>query len=220
MAIESLKIGDLVMTSTGIAIPIRWIGRRSYSRAALWTNPKVLPILIRADALAAGVPRRDLWVSPEHGMYVGDVLIPAGLLVNGISILREDDLDVLTYFHLEFDRHMLIYAEGAAAESFVDDESRDMFENAAQYRVLYPNGVRTFAQFCAPRVEDGEQLEAARLHLTLRANTLQGDFVAADTCSTLLAMNQHRPRGRHGMQAANDARRAVVCLARAATTRS
>jgi len=167
--IESLKMGDRVMTSSGIMRPIRWIGRRSYSGEAAWGNREVLPIRIGAGALGDGLPRRDLWVSPEHAMFIEGLLIPASLLVNGASIVQEESVDEVTYLHLEFDSHTVIYAEGAAAESFVDDESRAMFDNAADYARLYPNAAREPARFCAPRTEDGEALEAVRRRLAARA---------------------------------------------------
>lgn len=167
-AIESLKIGDRVMTGPGEVRPIRWIGRRRYSGDAAWGNREVLPIRIRKGALADGVPRRDLWVSPEHSMLIDGLLIPAAALVNGHSIEQEGSVHEVSYFHLEFDEHEAIYAEGALSESFVDDESRQMFDNAAEYRSLYPQAVRKPALFCAPRLEEGEDLEAVRRRLAAR----------------------------------------------------
>jgi hypothetical protein len=51
-------------------------------------------------------------------MFLDDVLVPAQHLVNGVSILKVEGVEEIEYFHLEFDRHAVIYAEGAAAESF------------------------------------------------------------------------------------------------------
>ena len=99
------------------------------------------------------------------------LLIPAILLVNGESIVQEEWVDEVTYFHLEFDSHELIVAEGALAESFVDDESREMFDNAAEYHQLYPQAARQSAHFCAPRVEEGYELEAVRQRLAALAET-------------------------------------------------
>jgi Hint domain len=171
--IESLKIGDRVMTASGITRPLRWIGRRSYSGETAWGNREVLPIRIRAGALGDGLPHRDLWVSPEHAMFIDGMLIPAAALVNGASIVQEEAVDEVTYLHLEFDSHAVIYAEGAAAESFVDDDSRAMFDNAAEYARLYPHATHEPARFCAPRVEEGEELEAVRRRLTAPTNLLQ-----------------------------------------------
>jgi hypothetical protein len=163
--IETLMIGDRVLTLTGTAQPIRWIGRRRYSGDFAAGNKAVQPVRFHPGSLGGGLPARDLWVSPEHAMYVDGWLIPAALLINGRTIVQEEDVEAITYFHLEFDSHAVIYAEGAAAESFVDDESRRMFDNAREYATLYPEAPDELARFCAPRVEYGEELEAVRRRL-------------------------------------------------------
>jgi hypothetical protein len=80
---------------------------------------------------------------------------------------------------LELDRHALIFAEGAASESFVDDAGRGMFHNVYEYHRLYPDAPRPVeAEYCAPRVEDGYELETARRRLIGRAVRLGADGVA------------------------------------------
>ena len=64
-------------------------------------------------------------------MYLDEVLIAAEHLVNGVSIVRCQDVDSVDYFHIELDQHEVIFAEGAAAETFVDCDNRLMFHNAA-----------------------------------------------------------------------------------------
>jgi len=93
------------------------------------------------------------------------------LLVNGVSIVQEEWVDEVSYFHLEFDSHEVIVAEGALSESFVDDESRQLFDNASEYHELHPQSPPQPARFCAPRVEDGYELEAVRQQLAARAET-------------------------------------------------
>jgi hypothetical protein len=119
------------------------------------------------------VPRRDLFVSPLHAMLLDGVLIPASALVNGHSITQPEAVEQVEYFHLELETHDIILAEGAASETFVDDGSRGMFLNAADYHALYPDAVATPPRYCAPRVEGGELLGTVRRRLIARARPPQ-----------------------------------------------
>ena len=75
--VEELKIGDKLMTSSGEERPIKWIGRRSYSRRFVMGRRDILPVCIKAGALDDDVPKRDLWISPNHAMYLDGMLIEA-----------------------------------------------------------------------------------------------------------------------------------------------
>jgi len=87
-----------------------------------------------------------------------------------VAFCRWNCLLIRIYFHVELDRHGILIAEGALAESFVDDNCRGMFHNAHEHAALYPDAPRVPALYCAPRLEDGEQVEAVRRRLARRAD--------------------------------------------------
>ena len=168
LAIEDLEIGDPVMTMNG-AKPVRWIGRRSYAGHFIAGRRDILPIRIHAGALGDGLPHRTLLVSPDHAMFLDGLLVPAAALVNGVSVTQADHVDTVEYFHIEFDRHEIIWAAGAASESFIDDDSRRMFHNAHEHAARYPGHAPGPAIYCAGRVDQGEALEAIRRPIDRRA---------------------------------------------------
>jgi hypothetical protein len=172
-SVETLEIGDEVMTASGALRPIKWIGRRSYGRRFIMGRKDILPVCIKAGALAENVPARDLWISPHHAMFFADerggLLIEAKDLVNGSSIVQAQSVDKLEYFHIELDSHDVIIAEGALSETFLDDDSRGMFHNAQDYDALYGDEERAPAQYCALRLDEGYEVEAVRQRLAARA---------------------------------------------------
>ncbi len=169
VAVEDLAIGDRVITLSGAAERIKWVGRRAFAGRFIEGRRDVLPVCIRTGALGEGLPRRDLWISPLHAMYLDGALVPAAELVNGVSITQESAVDRVEYIHIELDRHQVIWAEGAASESFVDDFSRAMFHNAHEFEGLYPDQAAVAAVYCAPRVGAGEELAAIKRDIDLRA---------------------------------------------------
>jgi hypothetical protein len=96
-------------------------------------------------------------------MLLDGMLVPAEALLNGRSVTRVSAVERVDYVHIELNQHEAILAEGAPSETFVDDESRRLFDNASEYAVLYPDQDRANApQWCAPRVTEGYALERLR----------------------------------------------------------
>jgi len=162
VAIETLKRGDLVLTSEGKAAPVTWLGRQTVSRR--FADPvKSFPIRIRAHALGDTMPARDLLVSPDHALLVGGVLVHAGALVNGTSITREADVpETFVYYHVELDDHSLILAENVPAETFVDTVDRLAFDNWAEHETLYPQG-KPIDEMVFPRAKSRRQVPSRLL---------------------------------------------------------
>jgi hypothetical protein len=142
-AIESLQIGDIVTTAAGAQKPVTWIGRMRIPLTR-FNRETAVPICVKRGALGNGLPKHDLYVSNDHAIAIDGLLVIAGLLVNGTSIVRCDDFaaDVVEYFHIELDEHDLLLAEGVASESLFDDgKARAKFDNAAEFAALYPDHV-------------------------------------------------------------------------------
>lgn len=133
--VETLQAGDRVATLDNGFQPVRWIESSDQSLPKLRNNPKLWPVRIRAGALGPDCPRRDLFVSQQHRILVGgaqvemlfgtdEVLASAKSLchLSGIEICAPTDS--LTYVHLLLDRHEILEAEGAPAESlFLGEEA-------------------------------------------------------------------------------------------------
>jgi len=141
VAIEKIKIGDLVSTSNGI-LPVKWVAKRTISRllVPLEFYQTALPVVIRAHSFANGIPTNDLYVSEAHGIYVDQKITNAIFLVNGINITKStsgDFPDTIRYFHLEFDDEVFVYANGLEACSYVNGGNRSSFDNYPEFISIY-----------------------------------------------------------------------------------
>ena len=149
--IDNLVVGDLVMTLDHGAQPIRWIGVARLPMAVLVNEPRFRPVTIKQDAFAAGCPQCDLQVSPQHRILVtgwqaellfgeGDVLVPAIKLVNDNTIRSAAPDGDVTYIHLMFDCHEVIWADGLASESFLPGHvgANDAPDTRAEQDALFP----------------------------------------------------------------------------------
>lgn len=152
VAIETLAVGEKVVTRDNGAKLIRWMGSRKVTAAGLARNPKLRPIRIRAGALGANTPSSDLIVSPQHRILVrskiarkmfgaDEVLVAAKQLVvlDGIDVA--EDMESVEYFHILFDRHEVVFSNGAETESlYTGPEALKAVGKAAQDEIftLFP----------------------------------------------------------------------------------
>lgn len=129
VAVENLMFGDMVRTLDGPPQPIRWIGSRKISSADLKADPSLQPVRVSAGALGENLPKRDLFLSPQHRVLLqdwrsqllfgeGQVLAPAKSLTNDCSIRTLTDASEVEYFHILFDDHQIMFTEGLPTESF------------------------------------------------------------------------------------------------------
>jgi hypothetical protein len=149
--IEDLVVGDLLPTVFGKMRPIQWIGRYPFKKsdpAKPWVKD-LLPVRIARSALGPDVPQSDLYITRAHALFIDDALVPVGSLINGTTITLYDarERDVLEFFHIKFERHDVIYAEGAPCETLfhVDESAVNFPEYLRKYNSPFLEDTR-----CAP----------------------------------------------------------------------
>jgi hypothetical protein len=124
--VEALKVGDMVRTLDRGFQPIRWIGSSTLCGRGLFK-----PVRIARGALGN---KRALIVSPQHRFLISgwraemmfgesQLLVAAKHLCHSDQITRAPK-DEVTYWHILFDQHEIVFAEGIPSESF--DPQSDM----------------------------------------------------------------------------------------------
>lgn len=125
VAVEDLKVGDAVLTMDNGLQRIRWIGTMKCGHLESHR-----PVVIRKGALGYGQPVHDLHVSRQHRVLIAnadfalmfgasEVLVPACKLVGLPGIEFADHSTVQRYFHILFDQHEVLKANGAWSESLL-----------------------------------------------------------------------------------------------------
>ncbi|MGB7262817.1 MAG: Hint domain-containing protein, partial [Albidovulum sp.] len=139
VAIEDLREGDRVLTMDHGAQPIRWIGSKKVAAIG-----PLAPIVIPDGALDN---IRELRVSPQHRMLIcgwqaellfsePEVLVAARHLI-GKAGVRSATGGEVEYFHMLFDQHEIVFAAGAATESFhPGDEGMNALDPSARDEIL------------------------------------------------------------------------------------
>ena len=161
-AIEDIKAGQHVVTkgklrqghkdtqlklfkheSLLITEPVMWISKfKVHTR-----NDKSKPICIKKGALGGNKPFQDLFVSPGHGIVVNGHLVSAKALVNGTTIIQDNECTSVEYYHLECEDHSALLANGVLAESYVDNKNRRVFEPSSKLRRVHNHRQRQLQKF-------------------------------------------------------------------------
>lgn len=159
-AVEDLQAGDLVVTKNNGVQPIRWSGKRTVPG-----HGKFAPILFKKGSFNNS---RDLLVSPQHRMLVSgakpqlwfgesEILATAKHLINGTDVVQRAQ-DLVTWHHLLFDQHEIIFAQGSPSESFhLGAQGLDAIDA--------PQREELFALFPELRANPGGYGDSARISL-------------------------------------------------------
>ena len=181
VAVEDLAVGEMVVTLADgrqVPQPVKWIGQRRIDLTRHHQPNLAAPVRVRAGALAANTPSRDLVLSPDHCLFIDGKLIPAKLLINDMTIVQERETRSVTYYHVELEHHAVLLAEGAQAESYLDTGNRAFFSNAGLALVLHPEfqvnaGLKCWEiDACAPLAVSQPAVEPVWRDLVQRAEML------------------------------------------------
>ena len=159
VAVDTLAIGDHVLTAEGASVPVKWIGRQTVF-PMFGPAERLMPVRFAAGSLGDGLPYEALTVTADHGMLVGGVICHAGALVNGTTITQVPLAEMgasYTVYHVETEAHEIILANGAPAETFIDNVSRRVFDNFAEFEALYGD-VPEMEELAYPRAMSARQV--------------------------------------------------------------
>lgn len=125
--VHLLRVGDMIRTRDHGMQPLRWLGGRQLSASELAGQTRLQPIRVAAGALGPGMPSRDLTVSPQHRLLVRSAIAERmtgapEVLIAAVHLLGHPGIEriaaeTIGYWHLMFDRHEIVFAEDAEAES-------------------------------------------------------------------------------------------------------
>lgn len=166
--VEDLVEGMQILNFEGEYQTLRKVFSRKISAAELKQNEKLLPIRICAGAMGNGMPTKDMLVSRQHRMLVASpivkrmfdepiALIAAIKLTTLPGIFVDTSIRQVEYFHLLFDDHEVIFADGAPTESlYLGSEALKALpaQSKEELSAIFPDLHQTFeswsSKYCIP----------------------------------------------------------------------
>ncbi|WP_269143330.1 Hint domain-containing protein [Gluconobacter oxydans] len=190
VAVESLRLGSTVLAfvnGEAVERTVTWAGRaHMVAKAGLSDAEAGYPVRILKDALAEGVPYKDMLVTPEHGLFLNGGFVPARMLVNGRSVIYDRSLPSYDYFHVETAEHSVIMAGGMLTESYLDTGNRHSFRQNGTVVSLGGRARNWNDDAAAPLVVSREVVEPIFREIEARAiaagleNTIEAPALTED----------------------------------------
>lgn len=149
--VQDLAIGDMIRTKDHGLQPLRWIGRKTCDlRNQNGAQTDHRPYRLPRSTFGPDLPDRDLFLSPQHRIAIdaphAELLFDQSELLVPVKHLRSSGkvtgLPSVEYFHLMFDQHQVVYANGLPCESlYPGDLARDALsvECAEELFAIFPN---------------------------------------------------------------------------------
>lgn len=188
IAVENLKEGDQVITyveGSPVISPVIWSGHRHVTvRNGLPDDEAGYPVRILKDAIADGVPYKDLLITNDHCLFFDGAFIPVRMLVNGRSIFYDRTISSYTYYHVETAQHAIIRADGVLTESYLDTGNRNNFFQDNKVIKIHGHVKSWEKDAAAPLTVTRATVEALFVTLQARAQALGLPSVVKDVALT------------------------------------
>ena len=115
--VEALIEGELVSTESGRLVPVIRLMKSRFDSGTSGSMQftKVGPIRIVRGAFADNQPFRDLSVAPGQKLRIAGALVPAILLINGVTVYQDRETKAGTYFNTVLEHEDLLVVEDIAA---------------------------------------------------------------------------------------------------------
>lgn len=138
--VEDLEPGMQVLTCDNGFQPVRWVGTSTFA-----ANGTHAPIRFEAGALGN---HEEIELSPNHRVLLrtpiaqmmfgaSEVLVKAKDLLNDNTVRRRADGQDVTYVHVLFDTHQIIWGNGLESESYHPGEQTiDAFDEETRDEIL------------------------------------------------------------------------------------
>ena len=156
VAVEDIKLGDEVIavdwkSGQNIVRPVVWTGKTHVNvRHGVSDDMSGYPVRILKDAIADGVPYKDMLITAEHSLFFDGKFVPARMLVNGRSIFYDKSITSYDYYHVETEQHSVIMADGMLTESYLDTGNRHTFRQEGSVVAFTPSRNLTWDDAAAP----------------------------------------------------------------------
>lgn len=157
VAIENLRPGDMIQTMDNGLQPLAMMAARKLGADQLALRPKLKPVLVQPGAFGW---HRSLVVSPQHALLLRqdneEILVRATHLADakGGAVRRMAGCKSVTYMHLVFDAHQIIFANGRPTESFYPGPQAIKALDAEafqEFALIFPDLVDLSGQGLCPR---------------------------------------------------------------------
>lgn len=197
VSVENLQVGDEVVTfdwknDQYISRSVAWVGKaRASVRAHLADDEAGWPVRILKDAIAEGVPYKDMLVTAEHCLFFEGKFVPARMLVNGVSVFYDKSATSYDYYHVETEQHSVLIADGMLTESYLDTGNRSSFRVEGKVVRLFGAGGSWEDDAAAPLCVDRAFVEPLFRKIELRGKDLHGSDVLAETAELTTCPDVH-----------------------------